>query len=174
MNNFARAAFVSLVAATLLEATAPPRSPAVAFPWFVMFRGPGIVTDVVLGHSGVTFRDVRGTRMSVLGRDPLAVVYSTLQETTAPALAREDSAARIEVAEFFGTEWAGLTDSLGRPTRPLRFEEAPHHSYIYRGTPARRPVWAQPVVGPNGRDGLYFILSDSAARILARLGVRVD
>src|SRR3954447_11144986 len=99
---------------TIVPLIAPLPAPVTMYPAFVLFRGPGLDQPVLLRHANV----VNGN----LSRDPLAIVYGSLQ-----AVSIDTTALRkrhyFEVAEFFGAEWTGAIDPAdGTPRRALHFE----------------------------------------------------
>jgi hypothetical protein len=141
------------------------------FPAFTMFRGGGLLHDVLLGHSNVTTISINGRSAANLDHDPLAIIYQTLVSTNRVPPDVPDIVTAYDVAEFFGPEWMALSGPDGKPTRELRFEEANHfsHLYVMRTGP---PIWMDPVVAPGGGSYSLLIVSDTAQAILTRLGLR--
>lgn len=160
---------VALAGMTLGGAASPSAHASVMFPSFVMLRGGGVATPMVITHAGATGNAFLGEPAKV-SRDTIAILYSALRVQT-PASA--DGVRRrkfIEVAEWFGARPS--TDSAGR-VPASEFEKANHHSRIYLSGGGEPALWENPVVAPGSARFAFYALGEPAIKALESRGYKV-
>ena len=171
--SFHRIVAICSVCAVAFTSTAlsAPRAERM-FPTFVMFRGGTLKEPVLLTHSNVSIVTVNGRQVAKIDKDPLAIVYGTLERTTRVLPDIPDIVTTYEVAEFFGQGWGSVAGPDGKPTRKLQFDEATNFSKIHvlRSGP---PIWMNPVVAPGGGNYSGLVISDTAQVLLAQIGLKL-
>ncbi len=172
MSFHRNVAMCSVCAVVLTTAALSAPRPERMFPTFVMFRGGALKEPVLLTHSNVTIVTVNGRQMANIEKDPLAIVYGTLERTTRVPPDVPDIVTTYEVAEFFGSGWSSVAGPDGKPTRKLQFEEASNFSRI-RVLRSGPPIWMHPVVAPGGGDYSGLVISDTAQALLAQIGLKL-
>jgi hypothetical protein len=154
---------------TLGGAASPSAHASVMFPSFVMLRGGGVATPVVLTHAGATGNAILGGPSNI-SRDTIAIVYGALSLHTPRSVERVRQRRFIEVAEWFGSRPS--VDSAGR-VAASEFEKANHHSRIYLPGNGEPALWENPVVAPGGARFAFYALGEPAITALESRGFTV-
>lgn len=136
-------------------ASAPSRAHA-SWPFFVLVRGGGLATPIVLSrpHDLGMRGDVIRLYNSLDDRPPLPAGFAVRRH--------------YDVAEYWDTRLQPLT--YGQPPRDLRYEQGSTFAKIYAGTPTLPPVW---VGRYDGREDVPRVIGDSGIAILTHAGLRL-
>ncbi|MBK9548783.1 MAG: hypothetical protein IPO52_06710 [Gemmatimonadetes bacterium] len=149
-----------LAAGLILASTAPAPPAARAFPSYVLVRGGGITTPVLVHHRSARLRGLRGD----VTYSPLATLLDLedemLQAPTQPATVV------YEVAEY----WMAPTDSMGRPPSPLKWEAATQYARI-QVMPDGEVLWQSLPGGFHGTQVSYRRVQLPGIEVLAAAGV---
>lgn len=142
-----RARMGLVVAGLVLTGARPAPAPPslLMFPSYVMMRGGGVATPVVITHAGAVGNAFLDAPTNV-SRDTIAMLYGSIRLHQPAFAERVRQRPFIEVAEWFGTR--PRTDSAGRAL-VSDFEKANHHSRIYLPSGVEPALWENPVVAPG-------------------------
>ena len=133
------------------------------FPALVLLRESSGRT-VTLSHAGAD------PSTGNISRDTIAMLYSRLTPTTVRSEEQLKGRRFIEVAEFFGPQWAWYSSGQGQMPA---FENANHFSRIYVPANGEPAIWDNPVVAPGGVSTRFYRLDTVAVGILASRGFKV-
>jgi hypothetical protein len=132
------------------------------FPAVIVLRGGGLPAPISFNHAGATFS-------GNLSRDTISILYSFLTvhaPKSAEAVRRRPF---VEVAEFFGPEWALYANTPKPPT----FETANHFSRIYLPAAGEPALWDSPVVASGSAALTFYELGPAALDALKERGVKL-
>ena len=149
---------LALIGLAGLTSTAAHSTERRFFPQFVMMRGGGLPSPIVLKHNTAAAAGI--------GVDSIQLVYESLEIHAPKDPARVRRGASIEVAEFFGPKyaWAGEAPA---------FDSANHHSRIYLPANGEPALWENPVVAPGSAQRAFYKLGEPGLKVLEQRGLKL-
>ena len=149
---------LALIGLAALSFATPHSTERRMFPRFVVMRGGGLSSPIVLKPNIAAAAGI--------GVDSIGLLYGSLDIHVPKDPGRVRRGPSVEVAEFFGPKYVWAAEAPA-------FDSANHHSRIYLPANGEPALWENPVVAPGSAQRAFYKLGESVGRqVDARVMVR--